>query len=1458
MKATIFALLSLLAQTKGYFNPNFVPGRSGIVWLFEWKFADIALECERFLGPNGFAGVQISSPAENAIVTNPLRPWWERYNPVSYIIASRSGNEQDFSDMVTRCNNVGVRTYVEIIMNNMGGYPNMVGTGGSTADGPSRSFPAVPYTSADFHATCSITTMLLPFLIRNCAVEGLPDLNQSGAHTRDMIVGYLNHLISLGVAGFRINSAKFVWPSDLKVIYDRTNNLNTNYGFAPNSRPFIFQDVADYGLDAISKYEYSSMAVVSEYKFLLNLGRIFRHLDVLSVLTNWVQTFGLLPSDAALVFVDSPDSERGSQGSEILTYKDGKAYILALIYMLAVPYGHPIIMSSYEFKDVNSGPPMDANQNIVSPTINPDGSCGSGYVCQHRWTPVSSMVAFSNNVGDAPVTNVWTNGQNQLAFARDGVGFVAINSNAETLDVSVQTGLVGGVYCNVLGGPIVDGTCAGQTVVVGDDGIAAITITTQDNLGAIVLDLFVVFLALVTSTRGQFNPYFWPNHNTIVYLLDWKYSDVALECENFLGPKGFGGVQVSSPAENAIITDPYNRPWWERFHVLSYIIGSRSGNQDDFADMTARCNKCGVRVFVDAVFNNMGGLPDMVGQFNPYFWPNHNTIVYLLDWKYSDVALECENFLGPKGFGGVQVSSPSENAIITDPYNRPWWERFHVLSYIIGSRSGNQDDFADMTARCNKCGVRVFVDAIFNEMGGLPDMVGTAGSTGDGPSRTFPAVPYDSSNFHPPCPIQSWLHAFIVCSMVTFRNQVGDANFCNFWSNGNNQIAFAREGQGFIVFNNNDKKLWQTLQTTLPEGTYCDVITGYVKNDECTGRSIEVADDGTAEFIIYTDDPNGLFVVFLALVAFTRGQFNPYFWPGHNTIVYLLDWKYSDVALECENFLGPKGFGGVQVSSPSENAIITDPYNRPWWERFHVLSYIIGSRSGNQDDFADMTARCNKCGVRVFVDAVFNNMGGLPDMVGTAGSTGDGPSMTFPAVPYDSSNFHPPCPIQSWLHGFIIRNCEDPDFLPVPDLDQSQDYVREQIVTYLNNLISLGAAGFRIFAAKHMWPTDLEAIYSSLSNLNEDYGFSPNCRPYIYQDVIDLGGEAVNKYEYIPLGLVSEYNASQSLADIFRGNRPLSVLATWGEAEWNFVPSANAIVFVENEQNELDTWYFGRVLNYKDGKPYIMAIAFLLAHPFGNPLLNSDYEWTDPNEGPPMDDDQNILSPVINKKGTCDSPYVCQHRWPQVCSMVTFRNQVGDANFCNFWSNGNNQIAFAREGQGFIVFNNNDKKLWQTLQTTLPEGTYCDVITGYVKNDECTGRSIEVADDGTAEFIIYTDDPNGVIAIHTGQMFRSIICYNNGSSCAGSILRNAGYDITVRACWKGCLKSLIHIRVVVVESHEGTSLTSKTNLIVAVGPEVGDFCCTCGIPEANHTVNLPPTMLTYPSTSTATICIDSG
>ena len=35
-----------------------------LVHLFQWKFNDIANECEKVLGPKGYEGVQITPPAE--------------------------------------------------------------------------------------------------------------------------------------------------------------------------------------------------------------------------------------------------------------------------------------------------------------------------------------------------------------------------------------------------------------------------------------------------------------------------------------------------------------------------------------------------------------------------------------------------------------------------------------------------------------------------------------------------------------------------------------------------------------------------------------------------------------------------------------------------------------------------------------------------------------------------------------------------------------------------------------------------------------------------------------------------------------------------------------------------------------------------------------------------------------------------------------------------------------------------------------------------------------------------------------------------------------------------------------------------------------------------------------------------------------------------------------------------
>lgn len=252
MLAFVVASFYIFAFVATQHNPNFVPNHFGIVHLFEWKFKDVARECEQFLSTKGFGGVQVSPVNENIIINQ--RPWWERYQPISYIIKTRSGDELDFLDMTTRCNVVGVRIYVDVVFNHMAAdNPNVIGTAGSTANPESRSYPAVPYCVDDFHPTCAINNYNDPVEVRNCELVGLHDLNQTVPWVQNRIVGFLNKLISLGVAGFRVDAAKHMWPDDLKDIYTQLNFLNTSFGFLSNSKPFIIQEVIDLGGEGVSK-----------------------------------------------------------------------------------------------------------------------------------------------------------------------------------------------------------------------------------------------------------------------------------------------------------------------------------------------------------------------------------------------------------------------------------------------------------------------------------------------------------------------------------------------------------------------------------------------------------------------------------------------------------------------------------------------------------------------------------------------------------------------------------------------------------------------------------------------------------------------------------------------------------------------------------------------------------------------------------------------------------------------------------------------------------------------------------------------------------------------------------------------------------------------------------------------------------------------------------------------------
>ena len=56
----------------------------------------------------------------------------------------------------------------------------------------------------------------------------------------------------------------------------------------------------------------------------------------------------------------------------------------------------------------------------------------------------------------------------------------------------------------------------------------------------------------------------------------------------------------------------------------------------------------------------------------------------------------------------------------------------------------------------------------------------------------------------------------------------------------------------------------------------------------------------------------------------------------------------------------------------------------------------------------------------------------------------------------------------------------------LPDLVLANDYVSDKLADYMNRLIDIGIAGFRVDAAKHMWPNDLNKLMGKLKNLRSE------------------------------------------------------------------------------------------------------------------------------------------------------------------------------------------------------------------------------------------------------------------------------------------------------------------------------------------------------------------------------------
>ena len=410
------------------------------VHLFEWKWSDVAQECEEFLGPMGFQAVQVS-PAMEHIQGN---AWWTRYQPVSYKIVSRSGNETEFKDMTERCAKAGVSIIADAVINHMAAAPSgeSQGIAGTSFNG--RSFEPYDYNPSNTHhydgndnANCVIDDYEDQENVQQCDLDGLADLDTENSYVQDIIANYIKNLHDLGADGYRVDAAKHINCNSLSVIISKAPSI------------YHFQEVIGGVDEAVTPEMYTPYGDVTEFSYGINLWKVFKEDSdgQAKKLSNFGEEWGMIDSDKAVTFTDNHDTQRSSDN--VLTYKDGYNYDMANYFMLAHPYGHPKVMSSYYFTDDDAGPP--------GVNVHEDGrlNCddGKNYVCEHRRTGISGMVKFRKVVGDEEETQ-WQSDDdngNRIAFARGAKGFLAMNMDKNDYwNTELQTGLPDGEYCNVI------------------------------------------------------------------------------------------------------------------------------------------------------------------------------------------------------------------------------------------------------------------------------------------------------------------------------------------------------------------------------------------------------------------------------------------------------------------------------------------------------------------------------------------------------------------------------------------------------------------------------------------------------------------------------------------------------------------------------------------------------------------------------------------------------------------------------------------------------------------------------------------------------------------------------------------------------------------------------------------------------------------------------------------------
>jgi alpha-amylase len=436
--------------------------------------------------------------------------------------------------------------------------------------------------------------------------------------------------------------------------------------------------------------------------------------------------------------------------------------------------------------------------------------------------------------------------------------------------------------------------------------------------------------------------------------------------------------------------------------------------------------------------------------------------------------------------------------------------------------------------------------------------------------------------------------------------------------------------------------------------------------------------------------------------------------PGGNptpafAVVQLFDWSFQEITAELPR-LSALGYTHVHVSPPT----LSHP-NPAWWARYQVVDYrVIDGPLGDENAFRAMIAAARANGIGIVADVVLNHMANLgasydltfpPPAAQQQQLYGKSyPSLTDPL--FTAADFHAAFCISDYNQPQEVRDgriCGGGGDTGLPDLRETEPdhttvipHVLSRQRDYLQKLIALGVAGFRIDALKHMEPAYIAALLQGLPNDLLLFGESLG-------DATQAAWSA-DLTPYIQLGLPLRYYdfpLVHTLHDALASGGDLRSLT--GDLSHNLkaIPDPLAVTFVVEHDIPMNPFaglFMGRCKEsdrYGDPVNEALGYAFILGRKDGIPYVYSD-RGTTGNDGVPTDSYRNA------------------HRRCDRARMLRFHALTAGLAEAPLYS-AQQQLLFARGKKGVVAINTSTAS-WQSSSAgsigALDDGTYVDVLSG--------------------------------------------------------------------------------------------------------------------------------------------------